>query len=116
MKLRAILEQVERRCLFAAGAQVIWNISFDDPNHTWAAYYNDITRNLQAAAQEWGRLFDSNASIEIQVKFDPTVARAGGGSATTVFLRNANGLNIFEQGAANEIQTGIDPNGAQPDI
>ncbi|HEV8292195.1 MAG TPA: hypothetical protein VGP94_09735 [Tepidisphaeraceae bacterium] len=114
--LHRLIESLEQRWLFSQGAQVIWNVSFDDPGGAWSAYYNDITRNLQAAAREWGRLFDSNASIEIQVKFDPNVTRAGGGSATTVFLRNTNGLNIFEQGATNEIQTGIDPNGGQPDI
>ena len=109
-------ESLEHRLLCAAGAQVTWNISFDDPGGTWSAYYNDITRNLQAAAREWGRLFDSSASIEIQVKFDPNATRAGGGSATTVKVRTENGINVWEQGAANEIQTGIDPNGTQPDI
>lgn len=109
-------ESLEQRKLLAAGAQVTWNISFNDPAGTWSAYYNDITRNLQAAAREWGRLFDSSASIEIQVRFDPNATRAGGGSATTVKVGAANGINIWEQGAANEIQTGIDPNGVQPDI
>ena len=44
---------------------------------------------------------------------NPTV---NGASATSGFVRNDGTRDIFEQGAAFEIRTGMDPNGATPDI
>ncbi len=35
---------------------------------------------------------------------------------TSGFVRNDGTCDIFEQGAAYEIRTGIDPNGATPDV
>ncbi len=94
-----------------------WNISFDDPDGTWSAYYADITRVLQAAGAEWGSIFDSDASIEISVRFDPDLATSFGRSLTSAFLEHdADGFDIYEQGAAAEINTGLDPNGATPDV
>ena len=39
-----------------------------------------------------------------------------GASVVTGFVRNDGTRDIYEQGAAYEIRTGIDPNGADPDI
>jgi hypothetical protein len=42
--------------------------------------------------------------------------RSTGFSATSMFVNNVGGVNVFEQGVANEIRTGIDPNGDMPDL
>ena len=42
--------------------------------------------------------------------------RVTGRSLTSVYVTTIDGIDIFEQGAAAEIRTGVDPNGATPDI
>jgi hypothetical protein len=112
----APIHQLEARQLLSV-AQPMWNISFNDPGSAQAAYYAGITKTIQAAGQEWGQLFDSATSIEITVKFDPTLSTAYGRSLTTSYLyHNADGLDIYEQGAASEVNTGLDPNGAAADV
>jgi hypothetical protein len=113
---RASLESLEARQFLSAVSHPTWNISFNDPGGTWSAYYANITKVIKAAGQEWGQLFNSTASIEITVGFDNTLATAYGRSLTTSYLyHSADGLDIYEQGVASEINTGIDPNGASPD-
>jgi hypothetical protein len=51
--------------------------------------------------------------VEISMANIPTM---DGTSVATGFVRNDGTRDIFEQGAAYEIRTGIDPNGANPDI
>lgn len=111
------LLDLEMRQLLSAVAQPEWNVSFNDPGTAQSAYYADITRVIQAAGHEWGQLFDSAASIEVTVKFDPALATAYGRSLTASYLyHDADGLDIYEQGAASEINTGVDPNGAAADV
>ena len=116
-RLRPDLMALEPRKLLSAVAQPSWNVSFDDPGSAQAAYYAGLTRVIQAAGHEWGQLFDSAASIDVTVKFDPTLATAYGRSLTASYLyHSADGLDIYEQGAASEINTGVDPNGAAADV
>jgi len=56
-----------------------------------------------------------DASIEVEISFDPVILTATGASRTSAFVEVRNGVNIFEQGAAAEVRTGIDPNGVAPD-
>ncbi len=114
---RPHLIELEPRQLLSAVAQPSWNVSFDDPGSAQAAYYAGLTRVIQAAGHEWGQLFNSGASIEVTVKFDPTLATAYGRSLTAGYLyHSADGLDIYEQGSASEINTGVDPNGAAADV
>jgi hypothetical protein len=68
------------------------------------------------AGSLWTNHFVGSASFEVVIGFDPLIPTANGRSATTSFVSNDGIRDIFEQGAAGELKTGIDPNGATPDI
>lgn len=77
-----------------------------------------LTSHFQAAGQRWTSLLGITAarSIEIQIEVDNSIPRFGGASFTSVFVGVVQGRDTFEQGAAAELRTGVDPNGATPDI
>ena len=99
-----------------ASVGLTYDISFDDPGATNAAFYTEIQSNLGAAFAEWSRFFASNASLEAEVTFTSATPRAASASATTSPVGVHNGLTVGQVGAAYEIRTGIDPNGSAPDI
>jgi hypothetical protein len=106
--------------LVAAGSKgaITWDVSVNDPGSTFQGYYAPIESNLSAALSEYSSLLISNtpSSIQIEISFSPSVTRSTGYSATSAFVDNIGGVNVYEQGVANEIRTGIDPNGAIPDL
>ncbi len=104
----------ERRPAPLNPAAISYNVTFADPGGTYSSYYSQITAAIQAAGAEWNRYLSGSLSLEVEVEFgdNPTVR---GSSVTSGFVRNDGTRNIFEQGAAFELRTGTDPNGAQPD-
>ena len=99
-------------------ASINWNVSINDPGLAYQPYYAPIESNLSAALNEWSSHLVSNtpSSIEIEIGFSSSVNRSTGYSATSVYTNTLNGVNIYEQGVASEIRTGIDPNGATRDL
>ncbi len=97
---------------------ITWNVSINDPGSTYQAYYAPIESNLSAALTEWSNCLASlhPSSIEIEISFSTSVTRSTGYSATSVFTNTVGGVNVYEQGVASEIRTGVDPNGATPDL
>lgn len=93
-----------------------FSVSFDDPTGLFSSFYAPITSHALAAGADWGRFILGRADLEIVVRFNDAIPRATGRSTTTAFVRNNGRFDVFEQGAAAEIRTGIDPNGADPDI
>ena len=104
--------------VFGVRSNVTFTVTFQSPSTPLTPFASQITSNLLAAAARWGQLLDAPTpvTLEILVRFNPNIPRATGGSATTGFVATRNGFNIFEQGAAFEVRTGIDPNGGTPDI
>jgi hypothetical protein len=96
-------------------ANITYNITFTDPGGTYASYYPAITTALQAAGAEWNRRLIGSGNLEVEISF-ANIATMDGTSVSTGFVRNNGTRDIFEQGAAYEIRTGMDPNGAEPDI
>jgi len=98
-------------------ASPIFTVSFpDDPASPFSGYYSRITTNLLAAGSVWNQFIGGQSvSIDLQVRFDTLTPRATGGSAIPVFVSNNGTYNVFQQGAAAEIQSGSDPNGILPD-
>lgn len=94
---------------------LIFSVSFDDPGSVFSSFYQNITADVQAAGSIWGSHIAGNASLEVSVAF-ADIPTATGASVTTNFLRNTSRGSVFEQGAAAEIRTGIDPNGSGADI
>lgn len=99
-----------------APAQINYTVTFNDPAHTYQAYYAAITSAIQAAGAEWASYLIGSAQLAVQVDFDASKPTTNGGSFSSGFVRNDGTRDIFEQGAAYELRTGIDPNGASPDI
>jgi len=104
-------ESLEQRCLPA----VTFSVVFDDPVSLHAAYYDSLELATISAGEIWASYLDGTATIEIKISF-ADIPTANGGSAEVVFLEESGGFDIFQDGASAEIRTGIDPNGATPDI
>jgi hypothetical protein len=96
-----------------------FEVVFSDPGAAYASYYADIERVTLAAGQLWAANFAglaTGAELTVNIAFT-AIATANGRSATTAFVSTgANGISVWEQGAALEIRTGIDSNGALADI
>lgn len=77
-----------------------------------------VTSHVQAAGAIWmsNLVIGGNRSLEIVVGLDDTRPTANAGSVTSAFVANIMGRDTFEQGAAAELRTGVDPNGAADDI
>lgn len=102
----------------AAVGQISYTVAFDDPNQTYADYYQPLIQHIQAAGGRWNGYLRPAAStvLEVRVRFSTDIPRATGHSLESVFVRTQGGLNLFEQGAGSEVRTGIDPNQAAADI
>ena len=98
-----------------APAAITYNVTFVDPSGPYASYYPAITAALQAAGAEWNRHLVGSGSLEVEISM-ANIPTMDGTSVTNGFVRNNGTRDIFEQGAAYEVRTGIDPNGADPDI
>lgn len=101
----------------AAQAAVTIEVSFVDPGAVYSGYYADLQRVVVAAGNDWVSHFNltQSSTLSVQISF-ASIATANGGSTTSSFVGSSGGLNNFEQGAAAELKSGIDPNGASPDI
>lgn len=105
-------ESLELRTLPA----ITFTVSFDDPSASQAAYYSGLEQNLLAAGAQWSQHLAGTATIDVVIRFSNVVPRATGGSETVVFVREEDGINVYQEGAASEILTGVDPNGTAPDL
>ena len=101
-----------------ADASVAFPVSINDPGNQYIAFHPHVRLAVQKAGALWAEVFECPVpvAIEVEVTLGANVARATGASATSSFLWNDGVRDIWEQGAAAEIRTGIDPNGAEPDI
>lgn len=98
------------------GAAVAFDVSFDDPDGDYADYYDVIAEHIQAAGYAWTQHMVAvrDVSIEVQVHF-ADIYTAHGGSARSVLRVRDSGMDVYEQGVAAEIRTGIDANKDDPD-
>ncbi len=105
-------------CGVSSGAQagIVYSVTFDDPAGTFASFYDRIRTHTLAAGARWDAFLCGDANLDVVIRFDNAIPTANGRSATSSFVRNNGVLDIFEQGAAGELRTGIDPNGPAPDI
>lgn len=102
-----------------AASQVTFSIATEPGT---AATIGPLTRtvelNLLAAAQSWGENLEGKCTIEIAFKFDvnANAGRGSGSSVTTHPAGKRSQFQLYEQGMAAEIRSGIDPNGLKPDV
>ena len=95
------------------------SVVFDDPTASYSTYYADLQRLTVAAGGAWTSHFApaaAGAELTVQISF-AALATSTGRSLTSAFVgTSSGGLSVYEQGAAHEWRSGIDPNGAAPDI
>lgn len=94
-----------------------FSVSVNDTTGLYASYVNSIASVVLAAAAEWQKFLVNTASIEISVLIIGTSSgRADGGSLSSGYVGPFGGFDLFQAGAAYELETGIDPNGSVADI
>ncbi len=103
-------------CTSSASGDIQVDVNIIDPLNLFSDMYSSIDSHAKAAGARWGSHFAGNTSLQLEVAFSDSIPRATGGSVTSGFVATRGGFNIFEQGVGAEIRTGIDPNGASPDL
>jgi hypothetical protein len=86
-----------------------------DPNQEFAAYPL-LLPDLQAAGKILSGLLDGKGTLQVLVRANDAVARAGGTDAAVHVVGWQGGLAVVEEGALAFARTGVHVNGAGPDI
>lgn len=102
--------------LESAHAEINFNVSFNDPSGQLTAAAAQLQSHIVAAGKLWSSHLVGNADIEVVVRPSVAIPYAEGRSFTSNFVHNNGAFDVFEQGMAAEIRTGVDPNGADPDV
>ncbi len=115
-----------KACLIAATAATAtcsasagdfdFNIIYEDPYGQALPFYASIEAHIGAALANWINHIDGHASLEVVVRITDTVTGATGAAGASAFVGTDGSRRLFEQGVAYELRTGVDPNGAAPDI
>ena len=106
-------------CAAAGPAAAQISVVFDDPGSSYSAYYADLQRLTVAAGSAWTDHFalpQGGADITVQISFATIATSSGGSLASAWVATGSSGQALFEQGAAFEWRTGVDANGAAPDV
>lgn len=103
----------------AAGTAPRIDVLFGDNAALYAGYQADLSRAAVAAAQGWtqhlARDF-SGLDLTLRINF-VSLPTATGRSLTSGFAgTQADGSTLWQQGAMHELLTGVDVNGAEPDV
>jgi hypothetical protein len=99
-----------------ARAGITYTVTFDDPGGALAPYYSSLISHTLAAGARWDNFLAGNANLEVVIRSSTAVPRGSGRSLTSGFVRYNGTYFVYDQGAAAELRTGIDPNGSDPDI
>lgn len=98
-------------------AATSFQIAYQDPSGSLLSLRSSIDSHILAAATEWSSYFEESfGSLEILVTSDTAIPRATGRSLTTSYVGTSGAFFVYEMGAASEMQSGIDPNGAAYDV
>src|SRR3954468_24991754 len=109
----AAIEMLEPRQLLAG---VQFNFILNDPDGLFAAQPL-LVPNLQAISQILAQNFDGKGSVEVEI--NPSSAYAGGPAMApsgVQFVSSDGYFTTVEYNTVYEARTGIDPNGAEPDV
>ena len=106
-------------CAAAAPAAAQISVVFDDPSASHSAYYADLQRLTVAAGSAWTGHFAplrAGADLTVQISFADIATSNGHSLASAWVGTGGSGQALYEQGAAFEWRTGVDANGAAPDV
>jgi hypothetical protein len=99
-----------------SSAAINFSVAFNDPNGDLAASASLIESHVMAAGRMWADRLVGDANIEVIVRPSLAIPYAEGRSFTSNFVHKNGTFDVFEQGMAAEIRTGVDPNGTDPDV
>ncbi len=108
-------EQLEDRRLLA-GLPFVFTI--DDPDGLFDPFPN-FAASLTAAGEILTSMIDGLGAIEVRVIPDNSPSNptaTGGAESVTTINPSDNGFYVVENGTISEAKSGVDPNGAAPDI
>ncbi len=99
-------------------ANLDFSVVIDDPEDDFLALHADVEAAVLAAGARWAEVFEVSQPItlDVLVRLGADVTRAGGRSGTSVYAGYDGQRDLWEQGAAAKIRTGIDPNPGEPDV
>jgi hypothetical protein len=103
-------------CAGPAGAAWTYSLAFQGMSPETQVLKGGLASNIGSALGLWTRHLAGGAALEIEVVLTDTTLRAAGHSISSGFVRNEGPLQVYEQGVAYEIRTGIDPNGPAADL
>lgn len=100
------------------GGELRYDIAIRDPRGVLDGSADALRAQVDGAMAAWGQFIHASGRLGVEVDVDSTTAgRAEGRSAVGEVIGLAgDGSRIVEQGAAYLLRTGVDPNGAAPDI
>ena len=103
----------------AAQIHVVFNAPAASCTAYYTAYYTDLQRLTVAAGSAWTSHFAPMASgraLTVQISFAALATSTVYSHASAHVGTGGSGQFLYEQGAAHEWRTGVDANGAAPDI
>ncbi len=131
-RFRRLLLGASAWALTPLAVQAGIEVHFGDPLGLYANQYADIQRVASAAGMDWMSHFllppstatsptttaptTTAPNISVQINFAPIATATGRSIVSSQVGVTAAGLRLFEQGAAYEMATGIDPNGDAFDV
>jgi hypothetical protein len=125
MKLRyallsGLLTIVAGACTHAS-ANVIYAVSFNDPDSDFAGLNSQLATTIIQAGNDWSQFLrgvpGQTTTINVLVSSSHTIPRATGRSLSANFAGfTPGGVQLFETGAADLYRTGMLPLGSPPDV
>jgi hypothetical protein len=106
------VEQLEDR---SVPSGIPFRFTLDDPQHQFDAF-PALRGSLDAAGQILSRSLEGRGSLEVRVRPDNSIPRSEGGAVAVTLVGRGPGFDVLENGPVTEARTGVDPNGAAPDI
>jgi hypothetical protein len=99
-----------------AQAALSFTLELVDPNGAAASFKDQIHSHVAAALFHWGQHIDASATISVQFHVTDAVERAAGASASSAWVGFDGARHVYDQGLSHKLRTGIDANGAAPDV
>lgn len=92
------------------------NVQIVDSGNLVSGLYGQIISNVSAALSDWGRYLVGSAKIDVEFNVTDTVATAAASSRASAYIGDQGGIHVYGAGMAYKVDTGVDVNGATPDI
>ncbi len=94
-------------------------VQFGDATGIYSAYHEALTQATEQAALAWTQHFAGDFSavaLTVQINFLGIPTATGRSLGSGFVAWRDDGVSLWQQGAAHELLTGIDVNGAEPDV